>query len=164
MVVAANGASANRATAAVSTAGSGTRVPRLGKSIIPSTERLVGQRVVDPWAKHEQTLVALGESAWTVDRRVLIAGTAQGKRIQGQFTPHLKPPLKKLIQVSAHAKLNEFPASLRTTPCSCLAVWLFPDWSPCRHRSLNTLINKELRQCEVAGYSSAPSGPTRSWC
>ena len=68
MVVAANGASANRETAAVSTAGSGTQVPRLGKSIIPSTERLVGQRVVDPWAKHEQTLVALGESAWTVDR------------------------------------------------------------------------------------------------
>ena len=63
MVVAANGASANRATAAVSTAGSGTQVARLGKSIIPSTERLVGQRVVDPWAKHEKTLVALGESA-----------------------------------------------------------------------------------------------------
>ena len=68
MVVAANGANANRATAAVSTAGSGTQVPRLGKSIIPSTEHLVGRRVVDPWAKHEQTLVALGESAWTVDR------------------------------------------------------------------------------------------------
>ena len=63
MVVAANGANANRATAAVSTAGSGTQVPRLGKSIIPSTEHLVGRRVVDPWAKHEQTLVALGESA-----------------------------------------------------------------------------------------------------
>ena len=62
MLVAANGASANRATAFVSTAGSGTQVPRLGKSIIPSTEPLVGQRVVDPWAKHEQTLVTLGES------------------------------------------------------------------------------------------------------
>ena len=63
MVVAATGASANGATAAVSTAGSGTQVPRLGKSIIPSTERLVGQRVVDSWAKHEQTFAALGESA-----------------------------------------------------------------------------------------------------
>ena len=47
---------------------SSSTVLLVGKSIIPSTERLVSQRVVDPWAKHEQTLVALGESAWTVDR------------------------------------------------------------------------------------------------
>ena len=63
MVVTANCASANRENRCCQHRGFRYTGTRFGKSIIPSTERLVGQRVVDPWAKHEQTLVALGESA-----------------------------------------------------------------------------------------------------
>ena len=78
----------------------------------------------------------------------------------GPPRPHVKPPLKKLIQVSVHAKLNEFPASPRTTPSSCLAVWLFPDWSPGRHRSLNT--HSSTRSCSAVWGRRIPKCAVRS--